>query len=359
MLKAVPTSQAQQKHDKRELYTLAVTKAETISIKKVFDTKSMLSTRKANVQLDNPIHITGEALTKFTDSKNQPYVHNVTLTDADTGNILLQRFAPPFLNIAELMDQRATEGICKFQNVCTTAKCKKHSPTTCQIEDWQKSLHFHFGAWYNQTKVNLVISSETHQAGNEAGKPAVADFIAWFKIFFSEHVQKSIVNNKNSGLCDSFCQELTDREQIHFPWANKHVEGLDVICQPLYLTFSLFQGFSGTSHIDNKDADVSILINLGQHAILELHEYNCQLVLQPLDVVFFLLNSVYHHTLQHPAHIEEGSDPNDQMAITCLFHKALMMQKEPKKHNILYLICCATEKQEAERQKELKRKLED
>ncbi|CDR98517.1 hypothetical protein [Sporisorium scitamineum] len=320
MLKAVPTSQAQQKHDKRELYTLAVTKAETISIKKVFDTKSMLSTRKANVQLDNPIHITGEALTKFTDSKNQPYVHNVTLTDADTGNILLQRFAPPFLNIAELMDQRATEGICKFQNVCTTAKCKKHSPTTCQIEDWQKSLHFHFGAWYNQTKVNLVISSETHQAGNEAGKPAVADFIAWFKIFF----------------------KLTDREQIHFPWANKHVEGLDVICQPLYLTFSLFQGFSGTSHIDNKDADVSILINLGQHAILELHEYN-----------------FYHHTLQHPAHIEEGSDPNDQMAITCLFHKALMMQKEPKKHNILYLICCATEKQEAERQKELKRKLED
>lgn len=308
----VPSLQSRQKRDKRTIYELAVTEAETHSIKKVFTERSKpkLPSRKADVQLVDPLFITGEAVTQFTDSKNQIYVQNITLKDADSGKVILQRFAPTALHTAEAMAKDARWGQHYFKAVSDKANCKKHSAATRQLKQQQKFPHFHFGAWYDLSMVNLVISSETLQKGNEEGKQAVADFCAWFKLFAVQYFEP-LIQNKHSGLCDAFRQELIDRSNEHFPWAVDRVPGLDKHCHTLYSTISAFQGFSGKSHKDHKDADVSILVNFGQHAILELRHYNCQVVLQPLDIVVFLSNSIYHRTIQHPAHVAANSKVGD------------------------------------------------
>lgn len=143
----------------------------------------------------------------------------------------------------------------------------------------------------------------------------------------------------------------TTQRDNHFPWACKQVKGLDTICHWLYATISPFQRFSNNSHIDDEDADTSILVNLGQHALLELCHYNVQLVLQPLDVVVFLSNSVYHCTLQHAAHvIDPKSQVGDCMAITCFFHQALVDHYEPTKTSIHYLAKEAAAREQDQKQ---------
>ncbi|KAJ1019903.1 hypothetical protein NDA16_004184 [Ustilago loliicola] len=325
MLIPVPTSSQRYKCDKRLLATLAVTEAETHVLKKVFSKKTPgLPPRTAAVQLSNPEFFTREAMTKFTDSKNQPYVRNITFTDADTGAVILQCFGPSSQSTSNDMKASAVHGMDLFKVVTKMAKCKKHKADTQQSKEQQTFPHYHFGAWYDCFKTNLVLTGETLQAGNKEGKQAVVDFCAWFKGFAKSCIQL-LVDNKDSGLCDAFRAELIAQRDNHFPWACKQVKGLDTICHWLYATISPFQGFSNNSHIDDEEADASILVNLGQHALLELHHYNVQLVLQPLDVVVFLSNSVYHHTLQHAAHvIDPKSQVGDCMAITCFFCQALV-----------------------------------
>jgi len=339
------------KRDKRLLYQLAVTEMDTFSMKKVFDESTPgLPERDAAVQLFHPIFITGEAITQFTDSKNQIYTRHITLKDANTGKVILQRFGPSSLSTSAAMKVSAKRGKELFKVVSNKSKCKKLKAGTRQTKAQQTFPHFHFGAWYDRFKTNLVLTGETQQTGNKDGKRPVTQFCAWFKEFAVSYIQP-LVNDKGSGLCDVFRHELLERQAVHFPWACKQVRGLDDLCHSLYATISPFNGFSGTSHVDDEDADVSILVNFGQHAVLELRHYNCQIVMQPLDIVVFLSNSIYHRTLQHQAHVDAKKDPGDRLAITCFFRKALQDHKEPTNPNLLYLA-----KISAEEEKERKRK---
>jgi len=336
MLQPLPSSAARQKWDKHLLFELAVTDAELIPVTKCTKSDPPLPPQDAAIQLTNPDFFTGEAHTQFKDSNNQSYAHNITMVDSKTEAMILQHFGSPSLNAYENMMEEAANGKAYFKVVTEKADCKKHSAATRQMQLQQVFPHFHFGAWYDQTMVILVLSAETLQAGNEAGKQPVVDFCGWFKRYTICFIQP-IIDNPASGLCHSFCQELTERADIHFPWAKKHVPGLEAFCHPLYSTISPFQGFSSKSHVDNKDADILILVNFGQHTLLELQDYNCQLVLQLLDIVMFLSNTVYHCTLQHGAYIAANKDPAECMAIMCFFHKALMQHREPKKQNIIFL----------------------
>ena len=77
------------------------------------------------------------------------------------------------------------------------AKCKKHKADTWQSKEQQTFPHYHFGAWYDCFKTNLVLTGETLQAGNKEGKQAVVDFCAWFKGFAKSYIQL-LVDNKDS-----------------------------------------------------------------------------------------------------------------------------------------------------------------
>lgn len=94
---------------------------------------------------------------------------------------------------------------------------------------------------------------------------------------------------------------------------------MDTICHPLYSTFSPFRGFSDCLHCDQQDAAVSILINFGQHAILELPEYRCKVELQPLDVIFLRTNTVLHRTSCHPAYPQTNDGDLERWAVSCFF----------------------------------------
>ncbi|SPO22252.1 uncharacterized protein UTRI_00930 [Ustilago trichophora] len=341
------TSQADQKRIKRLQYSLASINAKTYTLDKQY--KVMEKDRQAKCSWTLPI-ITGQAITSFDDCKNTVYTHNISLQDSKTGNVFLQHFCPATESAASSMTKSYSKGATLFRKVMETAKCKKHKADTRQTVDQQQHFpHYHFGIWYDKMMVSLTLLEETQQPGREEGRQAVAEFCIWFKEFTRKFVLP-IIKNGHSGLCDTFRSELQERMDVHFPWAEKQVDDLDRYCHPLYSTISPFLGFSSNVHKDVKDADVSILVNLGQHALLQLPEYGIAVELQPQDIVMFLSNSVEHLTVQHPAHVKARSDPGERMAISCFFRKGLQQQREPKKHNHTYYARKAEEEQEAERQ---------
>lgn len=120
-----------------------------------------------------------------------------------------------------------------------------------------------------------------------------------------------------------FLTILERRQQEHWPWLAQQVPGLEKYCHPLFSTYSPFCGVSGTVHVDSSDTEVSILVNLGQHAILELPAYGRKVELQPLYVVFLQTKSHPHRTTPHPAYRKLDIDKLERWAVTCFFHQAI------------------------------------
>ncbi|SAM86105.1 uncharacterized protein UBRO_20961 [Ustilago bromivora] len=89
------------------------------------------------------------------------------------------------------------------------------------------------------------------------------------------------------------------------------------------------------------DSAISILLNFGQHAVLELPDYNIKLELQLLDIVQFRSNIVYHKTTQHLSDQAVGSNVAERWAITCFFHKALEQHMEPSIQNVFHYVAKA------------------
>jgi len=168
---------------------LAITEVETHTIKKLFSKKTPgFPPRTAPIQLTNPVFYTGEALTKFTDHRNLPYVHNITFKDDNNDAVILQRFGPSSSATANDMKASAVHRKELFELVTKKAQCKKLKADTRQSKTQQVFPHYHFGAWYDCFKTNLTLTSETLQVGNEEGKQPVVDFCAWFKGFAKSYI---------------------------------------------------------------------------------------------------------------------------------------------------------------------------
>lgn len=78
--------------------------------------------------------------------------------------------------------------------------------------------------------------------------------------------------------------------------------------------------------MDKSDADISILLNFGASAYLQLTNYKCNVLLQPLDIVFLRANSVLHCTIpvNYPL---KSSAP--RWAVSCFMRKKIAEQAEP------------------------------
>lgn len=97
------------------------------------------------------------------------------------------------------------------------------------------------------------------------------------------------------------------------------------------------KGFETASHVDEREADPSILVNFGQHAILELLDYNSKVKLQPLDIVVFSANRIRHRVVQHPKCMKAGYNPAKRWSITCFFLQALAFREEPNDDILAYI----------------------
>ena len=105
MYRPVPfgTAQTDQKHTKVLLFTLATLNAKTYTLPRLSAKAVEAKQREREAATDTHIlpedvHIiTGQAMTQFWDRKNVPYVCNVNVKDASTGQIIFQWFAPSLL----------------------------------------------------------------------------------------------------------------------------------------------------------------------------------------------------------------------------------------------------------------------
>ncbi|SJX60391.1 uncharacterized protein (C-terminal fragment), partial [Sporisorium reilianum f. sp. reilianum] len=120
---------------------------------------------------------------------------------------------------------------------------------------------------------------------------------------------------------------LLHRSRSHFPWVAELIPRLGELCHPFYSTFTPSKGFDtsdedghGHGHgedQENEQSSPSLLINFGQHALLELADYNCSIELQPLEVVVYCTEKVKLKAVQHP--LCAGSDPNERWSVHCCF----------------------------------------
>lgn len=183
MSNPVATSEQRCKRDRRLLHRLAFAEAETHLASKVFIGKNAanLSPREAAIQVFDLKVITGEALSTFIDSANRIYVRNVNLVDSNARTILLRRFEPRSSKTASDMEKSAQRDKNLFPVVTELARRKKHKAVDRQTLAQRSFPYYHFGARYDRYKTNLVLTGETLQVGNEAGKKPATDFCAWSK----------------------------------------------------------------------------------------------------------------------------------------------------------------------------------
>ena len=123
------TSQAEQKHIKRLLHSLASLHATTHTLQKQCTVSQQDKNTKRSWIL--PV-ITGQTVTQFNDCRNIVYIHNISLKDAQTEEIFLQRFCPATLSASESMTESFTKGSALFWEVMEKARCKRHKAASRQ-----------------------------------------------------------------------------------------------------------------------------------------------------------------------------------------------------------------------------------
>ncbi|SPO20015.1 uncharacterized protein UTRI_00407_B [Ustilago trichophora] len=326
---ATPTRTEREKSRNAGIYELARSEAETHWLNKVTGS-SASATRGRN--------FLGTAFTQSIDTDNVAYRRNITLKDSSA--VLLQRFGPASYDDEEGMEEEAKEGARLLKVLYRDASAQPSNRLDLS-ENGMDDPQFELGALY--LGEDPYLSWQTLQRyknrderKNKAGRKAVADFIAWFN-HFSERFLLPVARNPDSGLCDDFRLKLYHRIKYGFPWTAKWAPGVDRICQPFYSTFTPRKGFDAHSKIDEEDADPSILVNFGQHALLELPDYNCTVELQPLEIVVFAASHLRYRTRPHPKCQEAGLDPGERWSVLCFFLRAFE-QRLMSADNIFYFL---------------------
>ncbi|SAM85391.1 uncharacterized protein UBRO_13548 [Ustilago bromivora] len=251
-----------------------------------------------------------------------------------------QRVAKPAQPWQEAAENRTLEPTLDLPELLPTVH-EESMPIQTLCKDPQHAHIFkwlHLGVWHDQAYQRLQLTADTLQNnGTNTAREAVSKFSEWLQHYTTKHVSPLVAGNQiKTGLCDEFAAILHQRESIHYPWVKEHVAGYDKFCHPLYSTFVPFRGFTIGHHTDMADSAISILLNFGQHTVLKLPEYNIKLELQPLDIVLFCSNVVYHKTTQHLSDQAVGSDVAECWAITCFFCKAIERHMEPSIQNIFH-----------------------
>ncbi|CCF52820.1 uncharacterized protein (C-terminal fragment), partial [Ustilago hordei] len=307
-------------------------------------------------------YLSGRCATQYQDRHDSLYTANITLCDAS--GVFLQRFGPPMQYAAQAMKEEAAIGNADephkahhLQQQVQDSKpawpwqeaAENHTlEPTLDLPELLPTVHeesmpiqtlckdpqhahifkwLHLSVWHDQAYQRLQLTADTLQNnGTNTAREAVSKFSEWLQCYTTKHVSLLVAGNQ------------IKTESIHYPWVKEHVAGYDKFCHPLYLTFVPFRGFTIEDHTDMADSAISILLNFGQHAVLKLPDYNIKLGLQPLDIVLFRSNVVYHKTTQHLSDQAVVSDVAECWAITCFFHKAIEQHMEPSIQNVFHYV---------------------
>ncbi|CBQ67755.1 hypothetical protein sr11705 [Sporisorium reilianum SRZ2] len=304
-------SEAQRQRREELIYKLARSEVETHQIERV----------QVDVLPSPPQVFVGWAATQSLEFDSAIYRRNVTLKDGD--DVVLQRFAPFSAADEGQMEEEAREGR-KLLGGLYSKACAK--PGNKALEEHKSSkVRYDFGGLY--VGENPYLSFQTAQdyidldkRVNRDGKAVVAEFCAWFYSYVEQYVDP-LLYNAEFGLSNKFREKLIHRSRSHFPWVVEHIPRLSGLCRPSYSTFTPSKGFDSSAE-DEEDSDgklssPAILVNFGQHALLELAEYNCSIELQLLEVVVFCTDKVTMKAVQHP--LCAGSDPNERWSVHCCF----------------------------------------
>ncbi|CDW99796.1 hypothetical protein [Sporisorium scitamineum] len=282
------------------IYTLARSDAESHTLIKV----------RAGTP-PSPAHaFCGLATTNLADMVNFTYRRDITLKDQD--DVLLQRFGPATAADEHEMQQEAEVG-----RACLDALYKKAcaKPGNKSKEEHKTSkVRYNFGGVYVDNDPYLSFQTaqdynDVDRSVNKEAKAVVVAFCAWFYYYFDQFI-RPLIDNNSSNLSSQFRTELVERARRHFPWVTEHIPRLSGLCSPFYSTFTPSKGFDpgeeegdddgNDGDGDNEESSPSILLNFGQHALLEFVGYNCSIELQPFEVVFYCPDKIKLKAVQHP-----------------------------------------------------------
>ncbi|EST09967.1 hypothetical protein PSEUBRA_000367 [Kalmanozyma brasiliensis GHG001] len=311
-------TEAEREAIKRLKFELARSEVATYTLKKMRTEQANQAPRKV---------IIGSTITFTSEFGSLAHRQNVTIT-AGT-DVILQRLGPSSLQDYRRMVQEAVEGADLLDDVydkaCGSPRNRLGVTPSAKPEDQE----YVFGALYFEGGPddydNIYLSHQTTQKywarddqQNEDGRWAVTDLMAWFNSYFERFVLPLLVE-EGSGLCARFRAQLQERSDTHFPWVAEEVPGLKHLCLPQYSNLKPKKGFSSSPDSTKEEASPFIMINFGQHAFLELAEYNCSLELQPLDIVLYDPDKVTAQAVKHSQRVDPSLP--ERWSVTCYFQK--------------------------------------
>lgn len=335
----------------RAIFSLARSQTETYNLTKVNSSSQVPSS-------SSPTLITGLALAQSVELPSTIYRRNVVLQYS--GEIPLQRFSPSSRHQDTNMSQEAKQGAIFLDHLYEGWALEQIISDDQAPSQEGLFRRFKFGGCYveevpGKYKLDMTPDSQVGDPGWLDGKPirtAIRSFSGWFRDFAERFIQQ-IITHADSTLCDKYRTKLTGRSKIAFPWACDRIGWLEKTCLPFYTNFATSKGFDAAPQVDKEDADPSIMVNFGQHALIELIDYNHQVELQPLDVVFFSANQLKYRMIQHHHNVEAGLSPDDRWFVHCSFLRDMEMQKEPKVHDVRTHAIQAGKGREAERRRRI------
>jgi hypothetical protein len=227
---------------------------------------------------------------------------NLTLYDAATGAIILQRMAPTSLRKKQQAANSAVRG-----RQCFDAFLKKQS--TVHLDSNRLSSVHYLGIWHTTGNGSLDFTKETREYRKQA-----FELLKWAK----DHT-RLVFNAVRPHIHPSFQANLARRAQQPLQWLKDCLSDKATrTLHPWYTTIAFFDTFSPGSHRDTRDETPSVLFNFGSSMYLEIPEYGVKITVNPLDVV--ILNSrTYSHRTQ-PTTI---GDDSQRWAMSCFYRSSI------------------------------------
>ncbi|ETS61319.1 hypothetical protein PaG_04538 [Moesziomyces aphidis] len=227
---------------------------------------------------------------------------NLTLHDASTGAIILQRVAPTSLRKRQQTANSAVRG-----KQCLDAFLKKQS--SVQLDPNRLSSVHYLGIWHTTGNGSLDFTKETREYRKQA-----FELLKWAK----DHT-RLVFNAIRPHIHPSFQANLASRAQQPLQWLKDCLSDKATrTLHPWYTTIAFFATFSPGSHRDTRDETPSVLFNFGSSMYLEIPEYGVKITVNPLDVV--ILNSRTHSHRTQPT---TTGDDSQRWAMSCFYRSSI------------------------------------
>jgi len=202
---------------------------------------------------------------------NEPVKTNLIISDADTGELVLQRISPTSLDKKLAAEKSAKKGLKLYKKAQTTNKSNQNRGT------------MHLGFWNQQGNSQYQLTKDLIWNTN-ADK-----LLEWARDHSDLYLQTL------HPLIQAPWHQHLDTRKASMDWLRAYMQEQVAFLPDWWACCTFFSDTTPQVHTDSQDQAPSFLFNFGAPTLLRLEPYKIDVQLDPLDIAIFN-TSIKHKT---------------------------------------------------------------